>query len=285
MVEIFEHPLFIAFVGLAFSLGFGPWLARRWQDHQRDREIRTDLVSDMSRCIMSLVAILERQHPGSARKETLAKQSRTEKGDSDETANSIAAFDVDRCVIGTKLETYFPSTGDTEGLAKRWTTFADELIRFSAIPPTSEDERKDLAKKLNQDPSDACHAANRRRNWVDESWGESEQLFMKAKLALLEAVREEPIVRSAPPPTTFVLWLFWSFIALIAAGVAMAGENLASQPTPKTVFIVAAVAALALALILILIGLFSLRSGRRSASPSTSVAAPRPTPSARTGRS
>src|SRR5512133_985695 len=128
MVEIFEHPLFIAFVGLAFSLGFGPWLARRWQDHQRDREIRTDLVSDMSRCIMSLVAILERQHPGSARKETLAKQSRTEKGDSDETANSIAAFDVDRCVIGTKLETYFPSTGDTEGLATRRTTFPTNLF-------------------------------------------------------------------------------------------------------------------------------------------------------------
>jgi hypothetical protein len=144
----------------------------------------------MSRCIMNLVAILERQHPGSTRKEAFANPSRTEKGDSDETANSVAAFDVDRCVIGTKLETYFPSTGDTEGLAKRWTTFADELIRFSATPPTSEDERKDLAKKLNQDPSDACRAANRRRNWVEEYWGKSEQLFMKEKLGLLEAVRE-----------------------------------------------------------------------------------------------
>jgi hypothetical protein len=142
MVEIFEHPLFIAFVGLAFSLGFGPWLARSWQDHQREREIRTDLVTDMSRCIMNLVAILERQHPGSARTEAMANQSRTEKEDLDETANSVAAFDVDRCVIGTKLETYFLSTGDTEGLAKRWTTFADELIRFSATPPTSEDERR-----------------------------------------------------------------------------------------------------------------------------------------------
>ena len=284
--EIFEHPLFFTFVGLIFSLGFGPWLARRWQDHQRDREIRADLVTDMSRCIMSLVAILERQHPGSARKEAMANQSRTEKWDLDETANSVAAFDVDRCVIGTKLETYFPSTGDTEGLAERWTTFADELIRFSASPPTSEDQRKNLAEKLNQDPTVACNAANRRGTWVDDSWGKSEQLFMNEKLALLKAVREEPIVRSARPPTTFALWLFWSFIALIAAGVAWAGEDLVFQPTPKTLFIVAALAALALALVLSLIGLFSIiRSRRRSAPPTSSVAVTQSPPASPIGRS
>ena len=48
MVEIFKLSLFATLVGLTFTVGFGPWLARRWQDHQRDREIRTNLVTDMS---------------------------------------------------------------------------------------------------------------------------------------------------------------------------------------------------------------------------------------------
>ena len=93
---------------------------------------------------MSLVAILERHHPGTARKEAMVNPSLTETRRSrqnrksvatfDETAKSVATFDVDRCVIGTKLETYFLSAGDKGSLAKRWTTFADELIRFSATP-------------------------------------------------------------------------------------------------------------------------------------------------------
>ena len=152
MEEIFKQPLFAALVGLTFTVGFGPWLARRWQDHQRDREVRTNLVTDMSRCIMSLVAILEQHHPGTARK-PVDYQSPTVTEGRDESTKSAASFDVDRCVIGTKLETYFLSTGDKVPLAKQWTIFADELIRFSDTWPISaagapgDCQRKELATK------------------------------------------------------------------------------------------------------------------------------------------
>jgi len=285
MVEIFKHPLFVALVGLTFSVGFAPWLTRRWQDHQRDREIRANLVADMSRCIMSLVAVLERHHPGNARKEAMANPSLTGTRGSrrnrksvatfDETAKSVATFDVDRCVIGTKLETYFLSAGDKGSLASRWTTFADELILFSATSPTSDDGaraecgRRELAKRLNQKTPDADNAAKIRSSWVDESWGKTEQLFLNEKRALLEAVRKEPMVPSAPPPTALALWLFWSFIAFIAACVALVGADLAGekQPTARTAFRLAAAATAVLAVILAVIRLFSwirIRRIRRS---------------------
>lgn len=43
----------------AFTLRFGLWLARTWEDRRRKHEIRTDLGKDMSQCIMGFVAGLE----------------------------------------------------------------------------------------------------------------------------------------------------------------------------------------------------------------------------------
>jgi hypothetical protein len=97
-----------------------------------------------------------------------------------------------------------------------------------------------------------------RSSWVDESWGKTEQLFMSAKRALLEAVRKQPMDPSARPPTTFAMWLLWSFISTIAACVALVGVDLAneaSQPVARIAFMWAAAATAALAVILPVIGL------------------------------
>jgi hypothetical protein len=55
----------------------------------------------------------------------------------EELAKAILTFDIDRCVTGTKLETYFLD----RSLATRWTTFADELTLFSlgSISPNLEE--------------------------------------------------------------------------------------------------------------------------------------------------
>lgn len=55
---------------------------------------------------------------------------------------------------------------------------------------------------------------------------------MKKMLALLKVVCKEPMVPSTPLPTTFALWLFWSFIANRCLRRKV-GENLASQPVRK----------------------------------------------------
>jgi hypothetical protein len=261
MIEFLKQPLFAVLVGLAFSLGFGPWLARKWQDHQRDRQIRTDLVSEMSRCVMSLVAVLERRHPGTARGEFLNSEREAK---TDELAISMNTFDVDRCVIGTKLETYFVSSHDEKrSLPNRWTTFADELLRFSATSPVSnggeeaDQERATLAKTLHQHPGVAAGKADERRRWADESWGKTEQLFMGEKLDLLRAVRTGPMVSSARPPITFGIWFLWSVISLIAACVAVVGADLASvagQPAAVAAWDFAAVAGVGLAVLLLIIG-------------------------------
>jgi hypothetical protein len=71
MLQIFGHPLFVALVGLSLTVCFAPWLARSWQDRQGERDLRTDLVADISNCVMELMAKFECCHPGTVRADGL----------------------------------------------------------------------------------------------------------------------------------------------------------------------------------------------------------------------
>ena len=242
MVEIFKHPLFAALVGVAFTVGFAPWLARRWQDLQRQREVRNELVADVSRCIMSLVAVLERRNHGTEADRVTAWRSgisstrRHKHGNhpavaarKEELAKAILTFDIDRCVIGTKLETYFLD----RSLATRWTTFADELRLFSlgSISPNLEGRLYPGFSKdfINMRKEAAAKAADDRERWVDAEWGATEQLFLARKRELLTSVREDPMTQQSRYTESSIRCFIWASISFISLCLALIGMKLADN--------------------------------------------------------
>jgi hypothetical protein len=269
IAEILKQPLFLAIVGFAFTVGFAPWLARRWQDSQREREVRSGLVADMSKCIMSLVAVLERHHPGTraamaTSRSAIVGSAREHGGESDtgtesdkELANAMLAFDIDRCIIGTKLETYFPD----HSLAQRWTTFADELTLFCAGVPSDHFEyrlyRNSPGELVEERKRVAKAAARARGEWVEVRWGEGEQVFLAQKLALLASVRSDRMTQQRYPEKS-IKYFMWSAISAISSCVALIGiEHSHRQRQPEGVwtFIGIGGVAAALAILLLLAGL------------------------------
>jgi hypothetical protein len=250
MVEILKLPLFAALVGLVFTVGFAPWLARRWQDLQREREVRSTLVADMSRCIMSLVAVLERLHPGPRRDQSSPSRSVKNQAELDK---AILTFEIDRCVIGTRLETYFTS----HSLADRWTTFADELTLFSAGWESQNPEER-LYRGEDRDfiwerKKAAVEAAAKRSDWVEAGWGETEQLFLGQKLELLTRVRTEPMEKP-PRPEGSIGWFMGAVISLVVAALAFIGKDGTDQKN-QTPYEVVAWLAIAVAISLLIAAL------------------------------
>jgi hypothetical protein len=175
-----------------------------------------------------------------------------------ELAKAILTFDIDRCVIGTKLETYFLS----HSLAARWTTFADELTLFSA-GSTSQDLERRLYRGSSEDcirerKQAAAKAAADRREWVDADWGVTEQLFLAQKLELLTSVRVDPMTPQPRYSEGSITCFMWSSISFVTVCLAFLGKMLAdedNQRAGETAFAVLAVVAAVLGIVLLLVGL------------------------------
>lgn len=136
MVELLKHPLTVLLVGALVSGLLIPALTRRRQSHQKALEIKTELVSDLSKSILGMVMATQFAHLG-AKSQTQA--------DFDQ---AYRDWEIESAVIGTKLQAYFPDTT----IPTEWTEFSALVTAFYALEGMGETDRSrfaaDLAQKL-----------------------------------------------------------------------------------------------------------------------------------------
>lgn len=108
-------------VSIALPL-FVLWITQRWQDRQRDLQIKTELIAEISELVMTTVTTLHIANTGRER-------NKGDKHSQEEELDRIyRKWRVDTCVIGSKLHAYFPD--ETKGemqIHKRWEQFSDRL--------------------------------------------------------------------------------------------------------------------------------------------------------------
>jgi hypothetical protein len=132
MVELLKHPLTVLLVGALISGLLIPAFTRRWQNHQKALEIKTQLVSDLSKSIMEMVMATQFAHLG-------AKSQK--QADFDQ---AYREWEIESAVIGTKLQAYFPDTT----IPTEWTAFSALVTDFYALEGSRVDERSGYAADL-----------------------------------------------------------------------------------------------------------------------------------------
>jgi len=113
----------IILVPIALAL-IAPWITRRWQDRQRDSQIKTELVTEITGLVMTTVMTV---YLFNMRR---AQQSMNNDTQENELDRIYRKWRVDTCVIGSKLHAYFPEKekGDTQ-IHRRWHCFSDQLTK------------------------------------------------------------------------------------------------------------------------------------------------------------
>lgn len=132
MVELLQHPLTVLLVGALLSGLLIPAFTQRWQNHQKALEIKTQLVSDLSKSIMGMVMATQFAHIG-------AKSQK--QADFDQ---AYRDWEIESAVIGTKLQAYFPDTT----IPSEWTAFSALVTDFYALEGIAVNERSRYASNL-----------------------------------------------------------------------------------------------------------------------------------------
>ena len=157
MSTLLAHPLVVLFVGALITGLLIPWLTRQWQDRQKELEVKTKLVSDMSdsslRLIQRVVAVRilrtwlppqKSGHDEEAQDHRIQEQYREA---FDAMNREAHEFIVKSAVIGTNLQAYLPQSE----IPRKWSEFSDIVSRFYAMEGIhGEEKRKRYEDELRQ---------------------------------------------------------------------------------------------------------------------------------------
>ena len=125
----------------------------------------------------------------------------------DTLTRSYREFDVLRCVIGTKLEVYYPEVVNDTRISVAWNIFAELLIDFYKRNFHTKDDyvrfevrlHKELCNLTDDEKTEAAAIAKERAQVVDERWEELVQLLLAEKARLIRTVLRTRM-SPAPPP-------------------------------------------------------------------------------------
>ena len=166
------HPLTVLFLTALVSGLLIPWITRRWNNHQKALEIKTGLVTDLSKSIMEMIMAIQYTRLGapSHTQEAFDKAYRK--------------WEVESAVIGTKLEAYFPQND----IPTEWTKFSNAITDFYAIEGVGPDRRDEAQSKLWQ-------SLGKRSPLVegDGAWLELKNEILHRKAELIKRVLSEKI--------------------------------------------------------------------------------------------
>src|SRR5687767_12760316 len=125
MAQFLEHPFTILLAGAAISGLLIPSITRRWQNHQKALEIKTQLVSDLSKSIMEIVMATQFAH---------LRAPSQQQADFD---RAYRDWEIQSGVIGTKLQAYF--SGST--IPEEWSQFSEIVTDFYALEAVDESQQ------------------------------------------------------------------------------------------------------------------------------------------------
>ena len=124
-------PIILTVLPIAGSALIGPWIAKRWQDHRNEIELKTRLAADISECVMkTLVAIMQveefyfsNKQEYCAGTEVKVSKELPEKLKVARDREYYEGFKVRSHVIQSEIQAYF------EGCLKAWNILID-LVQF-----------------------------------------------------------------------------------------------------------------------------------------------------------
>ncbi len=123
-VALLSHPLFLLVVGAILSRLFIPWITRRWQHTQKELELKTELVADISEAVMKTVMTVRLARTAQA----IGQQAVDPSNQEQELNRTYKEWVVDSCIIGSKIHAYFPEEAKCEEqIHKKWGRFSDRL--------------------------------------------------------------------------------------------------------------------------------------------------------------
>jgi hypothetical protein len=141
MSDLLKHPFLLLLVGAALTGIIVPAFTRRWQIHQKELEIKIDLVSDISESIMAFVMAIQVIHVGAKR---YGHQSDQVTHFQEDLTKAYREWEVRSSVIGTKLQAYLPNTP----IPEEWTHLSSVLEDFYALEGLSKEAVQTFAASI-----------------------------------------------------------------------------------------------------------------------------------------
>ena len=111
LVAVLKHPLTLLLAGAVLTNYLIPRITRRWQDRQKEIELKTAFVSEVSDAALEMLISVQYAEFGA--------KSQTQ-NDYDE---AYRRWETERARIGARMRGFFPDTG----LQEKWQALADAI--------------------------------------------------------------------------------------------------------------------------------------------------------------
>ncbi len=116
MLSVLSHPFFLLLAGGVLTGIIIPKISRKWQNYQKELDLKTELVTEMSESVMTIVMTFEFF--------LLQDEEGLNTINKEELRNKLKEWRIRSCVIGSKLHAYFPS----HSLHKDWIDFSNDVV-------------------------------------------------------------------------------------------------------------------------------------------------------------
>ena len=127
------HPLLLFILGALITNYLIPRLTRRWQDHQRELDIKIGLVERISESVTAMVMAVQFAMVG-------AKSQTQEEFD-----QAFLDWEIKRATIGSNLRAYFPKTN----IGPDWDNYSELVTDFYTLTGIfNEPDRKHFLRKM-----------------------------------------------------------------------------------------------------------------------------------------
>jgi hypothetical protein len=114
------HPLLLLLVGSLISSYLIPSVTRQWQNHQKQLEIRTQLVGDISDAVARIITAVQFVEVGSA------TQSQSQFDE------AFRSWEIERAILGSEIRSYYPHTD----IGDSWSAFSEIVTEVYALSGT-----------------------------------------------------------------------------------------------------------------------------------------------------
>jgi hypothetical protein len=134
-VEMYKafQPFLLLFATALISNYLIPEITRRWQDHQKELELKTGLVTEISESVLDIVLAAQFEEAGAA--------TQTQ----EQYDQAYRTWEKRKAIIGSKLRAYYPKTD----LGQVWDEFAEVVSEVSALSgPTDAFPREERLARL-----------------------------------------------------------------------------------------------------------------------------------------
>jgi hypothetical protein len=161
--DFFGHPFVVVVIGALVTGVVVNYITHRWQERQRERELKTDLVANMTQSVHTLTMTVLAVHQGRKRRQDLEPV--------------YDDWRVRSAVIGAKLEAYFAGTG----LRDEWSHFSKAVNLFYRLERADPKEKNPIYGKLRETLPTLAGRDPAESELRDELSGEEDKDWVEAK--------------------------------------------------------------------------------------------------------